>query len=32
LQKDPAAVTAYLRSGKDVQKEVEVVAAALKKE
>ena len=32
LRKDPAAVTAYLRSGADVQKEVMVVAAALKKE
>jgi chromosomal replication initiation ATPase DnaA len=32
LRKDPAAVTAYLRCGKDVQKEVEVVAVALRKE
>jgi len=31
LRKDPAAVTVYLRSSKDVRKEVEVMAAALKK-
>jgi hypothetical protein len=32
LRKDPAAVTGYLRSGRDVRKEVEAVVAALKKE
>jgi chromosomal replication initiation ATPase DnaA len=32
LQKDPAAVTGYLRSGEEVRKEVEAVVAALKKE
>jgi len=32
LRKDPAAVTVYLRSSRDVRHEVQVVASALKKE
>jgi REP element-mobilizing transposase RayT len=32
LQKDPAAITGYLRSGEEVRKEIETVVAALKGE